>query len=155
IQFQTHQVHNHSVLSLSIIVPNLPCLSLTLCSISSSVIVISVAAVAVLLLALLWLICRKRADNKRGTDDSAVKDGNDHKGTNETINMSIPPAVRAHEQTDDVTYSEVTSSNTKPVKSLNDHDETVTYAAVRGREDQPQDELYASVNKNKTFTNKH
>ncbi|XDV12026.1 hypothetical protein PO909_000783 [Leuciscus waleckii] len=33
--------------------------------------------------------------------------------------MSIPPAARAHEQTDDVTYSEVTYSNTKPVKSLN------------------------------------
>ncbi|CAM4278437.1 unnamed protein product [Leuciscus chuanchicus] len=122
---------------------------------STQVIVISVAAVAVLLLALLWLICRRRADNKRGTGDSAVKDENEDKGTYETINMSIPPTARANEQTDDVTYSEVTSSNTKPVKSLNDHDDTVTYAAIRGREDQPQDQLYASVNKNKTFTNKH
>ncbi|XP_077061789.1 uncharacterized protein LOC143714456 [Siphateles boraxobius] len=112
----------------------------------SKVIVISVAAVAVLLLALLWLICRKRVDNKRGTGDSAVKDENEHKGTYETINMSIPPDPRADEQTDDVTYSEVTSFNIKPVKSLNDHNDTVTYAAVRGREDKPQDELYASVN---------
>ncbi|XP_077093978.1 uncharacterized protein LOC143746104 isoform X2 [Siphateles boraxobius] len=96
-----------------------------------SVIVISVAAVAVFLLALLWLICRKTADNKRGSDDSVVKDENEHKETYETINMSIPPAARANEQTDDVTYSEVTSSNTKPVKSLNDHNDTVTYAAIR------------------------
>ncbi|CAM4286193.1 unnamed protein product [Leuciscus chuanchicus] len=72
---------------------------------STQVIVISVAADAVLLLALLWLICRKRADNKRGTGDSAVKDENDHKGTYETIIMSIPPAARANEQTNDhVTY---------------------------------------------------
>ncbi|XP_039512815.1 uncharacterized protein LOC120468207 [Pimephales promelas] len=116
----------------------------------SKVIGISVAAVAVLLLALLWLICRKTADNKVGTGDSAVKDEDEHKGTYETINMSIPPDLRADEQTDDVTYSEVSSFNTKPVKSLDDHD-TVTYAAIRGREDKPQDQLY----KNKTFTNTH
>ncbi|KAG1925724.1 diverse immunoglobulin domain-containing protein 3.1 [Pimephales promelas] len=115
----------------------------------TQVIGISVAAVAVLLLALLWLICRKTADNKRGTGDSAVKDEDEHKGTYETINMSIPPAARADEQTDDVTYSEVTSSNTKPVKALDDHNDTVTYAAIRGREDKPQDQLYATVNKNK------
>ncbi|KAG1933959.1 diverse immunoglobulin domain-containing protein 3.1 [Pimephales promelas] len=115
-----------------------------------TVIGISVAAVAVLLLALLWLICRKTADNKVGTGDSAVKDEDEHKGTYETINMSIPPDLRADEQTDDVTYSEVSSFNTKPVKSLDDHD-TVTYAAIRGREDKPQDQLY----KNKTFTNTH
>ncbi|XP_051741862.1 uncharacterized protein LOC127508173 [Ctenopharyngodon idella] len=94
--------------------------------------VISVAAVAVFLLAVLWLICRKTADNKRGTVDSAVKDENEHKGTYETINTSIPPAARANEQTDDhVTYSEVTSSNKKPVKSVDDHNDTVTYAAIR------------------------
>ncbi|KAG1933961.1 diverse immunoglobulin domain-containing protein 3.3 [Pimephales promelas] len=79
-----------------------------------------------------------------------VKDEDEHKGTYETINMSIPPDLRADEQTDDVTYSEVSSFNTKPVKSLDDHD-TVTYAAIRGREDKPQDQLY----KNKTFTNTH
>ncbi|XP_039512847.1 cell wall integrity and stress response component 1-like [Pimephales promelas] len=119
-----------------------------------TVIGISVAAVAVLLLALLWLICRNSwhlfSDNKVGTGDSAVKDEDEHKGTYETINMSIPPDLRADEQTDDVTYSEVSSFNTKPVKSLDDHD-TVTYAAIRGREDKPQDQLY----KNKTFTNTH
>ncbi|KAG1925770.1 diverse immunoglobulin domain-containing protein 3.3 [Pimephales promelas] len=85
---------------------------------TNTVIGISVAAVAVLLLALLWLIYRKTADNKRGTGDSAVKDENEHKETYETINMSIPPAARADEQTDEVTYSEVTSSSTKPAKSL-------------------------------------
>ncbi|KAG1926100.1 uncharacterized protein LOC120484891 isoform X1 [Pimephales promelas] len=62
-----------------------------------TVIGISVAAVAVLLLALLWLICRKTADNKVGTGDSAVKDVDEHKGTYETINMSIPPDLRADE----------------------------------------------------------
>ncbi|XP_039522064.1 uncharacterized protein LOC120475435 [Pimephales promelas] len=98
---------------------------------STQVIGISVAAVAVLLLALLWLIYRKTAGNKRGTGDSAVKDEDEHKETYETINMSIPPAARADEQTDDVTYSEVTSSNTKPVKALDDHNDTVTYAAIR------------------------
>ncbi|XP_051741909.1 uncharacterized protein LOC127509730 isoform X2 [Ctenopharyngodon idella] len=98
----------------------------------TTVAVISVAAVAVFLLAVLWLICRKTADNKRGTVDSAVKDENEHKGTYETINTSIPPAARANEQTDDhVTYSEVTFSNKKPVKSVDDHIDTVTYAAIR------------------------
>ncbi|XP_048010778.1 uncharacterized protein LOC125244668 [Megalobrama amblycephala] len=106
--------------------------------------VISVAAVAVFLLAVLWLIRRKTAGNKRGTADSAVKDENEHKGTYETIDMSTPPAARANEQTDDhVTYSEVTSSNKKPVKSFSDHNDTVTYAAIRGAEDEPQDELYS------------
>jgi len=38
---------------------------------------------------------------------------------------------------------------------LQDHNDTVTYAAIRGREDQPHDDLYACVNKNKTVTNKH
>ncbi|XP_051741901.1 uncharacterized protein LOC127508192 isoform X8 [Ctenopharyngodon idella] len=98
----------------------------------TTVAVISVAAVAVFLLAVLWLICRKTADSKRGTVDSAVKDENEHKGTYETINTSIPPAARANEQTDDhVTYSEVTFSNKKPVKSVDDHIDTVTYAAIR------------------------
>ncbi|XP_051741895.1 uncharacterized protein LOC127509574 isoform X1 [Ctenopharyngodon idella] len=99
---------------------------------NTQVAVISVAAVAVFLLAVLWLICRKTADSKRGTVDSAVKDENEHKGTYETINTSIPPAARANEQTDDhVTYSEVTFSNKKPVKSVDDHIDTVTYAAIR------------------------
>ncbi|KAL1279253.1 hypothetical protein QQF64_025926, partial [Cirrhinus molitorella] len=56
--------------------------------------------------------------NKRGTDGSSVKDENEDKGTYETINMSIPAAARDNEQTDDVTYSEVSSSGKKPVKSL-------------------------------------
>uniref|UniRef100_A0A8C1LJ80 Ig-like domain-containing protein n=1 Tax=Cyprinus carpio TaxID=7962 RepID=A0A8C1LJ80_CYPCA len=61
--------------------------------------------------------------NKRGTDESAVKD--------ETINMSTPAAARDNEQTRDVTYSEVSSSSKKPVKSLKDQDDSVTYAAIR------------------------
>uniref|UniRef100_A0A8C1ZFE3 Ig-like domain-containing protein n=1 Tax=Cyprinus carpio TaxID=7962 RepID=A0A8C1ZFE3_CYPCA len=83
-----------------------------------AVISVSVAVLAVLLAAVLWLIWRKRADNKRGTDGAAVKDENDDKRTYETINMDTPAAARDHEQTDDVTYTEVSSSSKKPVKSL-------------------------------------
>ncbi|XP_016418154.1 uncharacterized protein LOC107748021 [Sinocyclocheilus rhinocerous] len=96
-----------------------------------TVISVSTAAFAVVLLAVLWLIWRKRADNKRGTDESVVKDENEDKVTHETINMSTPAAARVHEQTDDVTYSEVSSSSKMPVKSLSDHNDTVTYAAIR------------------------
>ncbi|XP_042589648.1 uncharacterized protein LOC109048074 isoform X2 [Cyprinus carpio] len=92
---------------------------------------VSVTALAVLLAAVLWLIWRKRADNKRGTDGAAVKDENDDKRTYETINMDTPAAARDHEQTDDVTYTEVSSSSKKPVKSLKDHNDTVTYATIR------------------------
>ncbi|KAL1279260.1 hypothetical protein QQF64_025933, partial [Cirrhinus molitorella] len=96
---------------------------------SSSLLVISVsvAAFAVFLLVVFWLIWRKRAVNKRGTDGSSVKDENEDKGTYETINMSIPAAAR--DNTDNVTYSEVSSSGKKPVKSLTDP--SVTYAAIR------------------------
>uniref|UniRef100_A0A8C1RQD3 Ig-like domain-containing protein n=1 Tax=Cyprinus carpio TaxID=7962 RepID=A0A8C1RQD3_CYPCA len=117
----------------------------------SSVIVISAAAAsAVFLAAVLWLICRKRAGNKRETDESAVKDENEDKVTYETINMSTPAAARDNEQTDDVTYSEVSCSSKNPVKSLKDQDDSVTYAAIRGTENEPLGELYASVNKSCT-----
>ncbi|KAL1279263.1 hypothetical protein QQF64_025936 [Cirrhinus molitorella] len=79
---------------------------------------VSVAVFAVFLLVALWLICRKRADNKRGIYESVVKNENYDKGMYETINMFIPAAARDNEQTDDVTYSEVSSSGKKPVKSL-------------------------------------
>ncbi|XP_050958918.1 uncharacterized protein LOC127160299 [Labeo rohita] len=100
-------------------------------AVTVTVISVSVAAFTVFLLVVLWLICRKRADNKRGTYESVVKGENEDKVTYETINMSIPAAARDNEQTDDVTYSEVSSSSKKPVKSLNDHNDTVTYAAIR------------------------
>nr|AVP43417.1 diverse immunoglobulin domain-containing protein DICP-F-3 [Carassius gibelio] len=116
----------------------------------STVILISaVAAAAVFLTAVLWLICRKRAGNKRGTGESVVKDENEDKVTSETINMSTPAAARDNEQTDDVTYSEVSSSSKKPVKSVKDQDDSVTYAAIRGTQNEPLGQLYASVNKNK------
>ncbi|KAL1279331.1 hypothetical protein QQF64_026004 [Cirrhinus molitorella] len=121
---------------------------------SVTVISVSVAAFAVFLLVVLWLICRKRAGNTRGIYESVVKDENEDKGTYETINMSIPAAARDNELTD-VTYSEVSSSGKKPVKSLTDHNDSVTYAAIRGTENDPRVELYSSVNKNKSSTNKH
>ncbi|XP_052409779.1 uncharacterized protein LOC127956044 isoform X3 [Carassius gibelio] len=96
-----------------------------------AVISVSVAAIAVLLAAVLWLIWRKRADSDRGTGEAVVKDENDDKKTYETINMDTPAAAREHERTDDVTYSEVSSTSKKPVKSLKDHTDTVTYATIR------------------------
>ncbi|KAK2917104.1 hypothetical protein Q8A67_001478 [Cirrhinus molitorella] len=112
---------------------------------------VSVAAFAVFLLVVFCLIWRKRAGNKKDTDGSLVKDENEDKGTYETINMSITAAARDNEQTDDVTYSEVSSSGKKPVKSLTDHNDSVTYAAIRGTQNEQPNELYASVNKNKCF----
>ncbi|XP_026100253.1 uncharacterized protein LOC113071101 isoform X2 [Carassius auratus] len=116
---------------------------------STAILISAVAAAAVFLTAVLWLICRKRAGNKRGTGETAVKDENEDKVTYETINMSTPAAARDNEQTDDVTYSEVSSSSKKPVKSVKDQDDSVTYAAIRGTQNEPLGELYASVNKNK------
>ncbi|KAL1279337.1 hypothetical protein QQF64_026010, partial [Cirrhinus molitorella] len=86
-------------------------------AVSSSPLVISVsaAAFAVFLLVVFCLIWRKRAGNKRGTDGS-VKDENEDKGTYETINMSIPAAARDNEQTDDVTYANISSSWKKASK---------------------------------------
>ncbi|XP_073698163.1 uncharacterized protein [Garra rufa] len=124
---------------------------------SGKMIYVSVAAAAfvVFLLAVLCLIWRKkRAGNKRETGGSSVKAENEDKVTYETINMSNPAAARDNEQTDDVTYSEVTSSSKKPVKALTDHDDAVTYAAIKGKDNEKQNELYASVNKNKSSTNK-
>ncbi|KAL1279411.1 hypothetical protein QQF64_026084 [Cirrhinus molitorella] len=123
--------------------------------VSSSPLVISVsaAAFAVFLLVVFCLIWRKRA--VLTVCCVKVKDENEDKGTYETINMSIPAAARDNEQTDDVTYSEVSSSGKKPVKSLTDHNDSVTYAAIRGTENDPRVELYSSVNKNKSSTNKH
>ncbi|XP_051741824.1 uncharacterized protein LOC127508159 isoform X8 [Ctenopharyngodon idella] len=95
------------------------------------VIVIVVASFAVLLPALiLWMIHRKRDDNRRGTDDS-------------------------EEQTDDhVTYSEVTAySKNRDKKNKVRCDDKVTYASIRGAKAGSQEncsELYASVNKNIT-----
>nr|AVP43411.1 diverse immunoglobulin domain-containing protein DICP-A+-5 [Carassius gibelio] len=116
---------------------------------TTAILISAVAAAAVFLTAVLWLICRKRAGNKRGTGETAVKDENEDKVTYETINMSTPAAARDNEQTDDVTYSEVSSSSKKPVKSVKDQDDSVTYAAIRGTQNEPLGELYASVNKNK------
>lgn len=83
-------------------------------------------------------------DNKRRTDSSVVKDRNEHKGTYETINMSIPTMPNTN---DDMTYSEVTASSKKQVQmDNNDSNHTVTYAVIRGTENAPQDGLYASVN---------
>ncbi|XP_048042729.1 uncharacterized protein LOC125266263 isoform X2 [Megalobrama amblycephala] len=97
--------------------------------VSLSVIGIVGAAFAVLLLALiLWVILKKRADNRRRTDDSV-------------------------EQTDDhVTYTEVTVCSKSQGKKKKVHcDDKVTYSSIRGAKvGAPENcsELYASVNKN-------
>ncbi|XP_026084562.1 uncharacterized protein LOC113060013 [Carassius auratus] len=100
----------------------------------TQVIVISAvpAALAVVLVVVLWVICKNRTDNKRRTDSYVVKEKNEHNGTYETINMSIP-MPNINDQTDDVTYSEVTALSKKQVQVDNDHsNDTVTYAAIRG-----------------------
>ncbi|KAL1279478.1 hypothetical protein QQF64_026151, partial [Cirrhinus molitorella] len=76
-----------------VVIKNASLANITTVSSSPLVISVSVAAFAVFLLVVFCLIWRKRAGNKRGTDGSS-------------------------EQTDDVTYSEVSSSGKKPVKSL-------------------------------------
>ncbi|KAI2655311.1 Contactin-3 [Labeo rohita] len=92
--------------------------STTKTDISTQAIIISavVAVLAVVLVAVLSVICKKRPDNQRGTDGSVVKDQYEHKGTYETINMFIPTTPNTNEQTDDVTYTEVTASSKKQVQ---------------------------------------
>ncbi|XP_043116483.1 uncharacterized protein LOC122360165 isoform X1 [Puntigrus tetrazona] len=104
-------------------------------------VIVSSAVAAVLAFALVAVFCvirKKRAGNKKGTGSSvvnSVKDSNEHKGTYETINMSDPTMPDTSEQTDDVTYSEVTASSKNPVQvRYNDSDHTVTYAAIERRE---------------------
>ncbi|KTF83619.1 hypothetical protein cypCar_00016748 [Cyprinus carpio] len=100
------------------------------------------AALAVVLVVVFWVICKNRTDNKRRTDSYVINDRNEDKGTYETINMSIPTMPNANEQTDDVTYSEVTASSKKQVQVDNNHsNDTVTYAAIRRTEYTPQDGL--------------
>ncbi|XP_058626097.1 uncharacterized protein LOC131536919 [Onychostoma macrolepis] len=74
---------------------------------STTAVITVTSVVAAFLAAVLCLICRKRADNKRGTAETAVKDENEDDGTYETIDVSIPAA---------------------------DHNDTVTYTAIRGTE---------------------
>nr|AFC88160.1 diverse immunoglobulin domain-containing protein 1.9 [Danio rerio] len=106
-------------------------------SLSSSVlsVLLSAAALAVFIAAVLCLIQRRRrAAHQRASGESAVKDEN--QVHYQTIHMSINPAARAHEQTEDsVTYSEVTCAGKKPEKSASDDDgnDSVTYAAVSRR----------------------
>ncbi|XP_042584722.1 uncharacterized protein LOC109112163 isoform X2 [Cyprinus carpio] len=97
--------------------------------VSLSVIWIAVAAaLAVLITAvILWVIRRKRADKREGTNDSV-------------------------EQKDDVTYTEVvTHCKIRAKKNKVHDDDKVTYSSIRGATVRPQDDcsqLYASVNKN-------
>nr|XP_017210375.2 uncharacterized protein LOC100535743 [Danio rerio] len=103
------------------------------CSVLS--VLLSAAALAVFIAAVLCLIQRRRrAAHQRASGESAVKDEN--QVHYQTIHMSINPAARAHEQTEDsVTYSEVTCAGKKPEKSASDDDgnDSVTYAAVSRR----------------------
>ncbi|KAL1279223.1 hypothetical protein QQF64_025896 [Cirrhinus molitorella] len=96
--------------------------------------VVVAALFAVLLPALiLWLIRKKRAGVRRATDDSV-------------------------EQTDDVTYTEVTVNRKKRDKNNKVRcDDKVTYSSIRGAEAEAQEncsQLYASVNKNHHKSNK-
>ncbi|XP_048014293.1 uncharacterized protein LOC125247131 [Megalobrama amblycephala] len=130
-------------ISLNQVVPSTTATTLTP---TSLVIVIVVASFAVLLPALiLWMICRKRDDNRRGTDDSEDQT----RPVYPTGQNTLPQ----QEQTDDhVTYSEVTAySKNQDQKKKVRCDDKVTYASIRGAKAGSQEncsELYASVNKN-------
>ncbi|XP_051576543.1 uncharacterized protein LOC127453848 [Myxocyprinus asiaticus] len=97
------------------------------------VIVVVIAALAVLIPAVvLSVICRKRAENRKGIDSSMVTYKDEYKGTYETINISIPTTPSANGQTDVVTYCEVTASSSKQMKKNNVHSyDKVTYATIR------------------------
>ncbi|XP_077066679.1 uncharacterized protein LOC143720757 isoform X3 [Siphateles boraxobius] len=91
-------------------------------------------------------------DIRRGTNDSVVTNMNKYNGTNDTINISIPPTASANEQKD-VTYTEIAtfSKNQDKNNKVHDGDDKVTYASIRGATAGPQDncsQLYASVNEN-------
>ncbi|XP_073781593.1 diverse immunoglobulin domain-containing protein 3.1 isoform X2 [Danio rerio] len=122
------------------------------------------AALAVVFVAVFLVVFKKRAGNLRRAANTDAGDLNQHKGSYKTINiagkddegayetipMSIPSAHNANEQKDDVTYSEVISSNkgNKQVKLDTDRsNETVTYMTIRETEGAPQDGLYATVKK--------
>uniref|UniRef100_A0A9J8B422 Ig-like domain-containing protein n=1 Tax=Cyprinus carpio carpio TaxID=630221 RepID=A0A9J8B422_CYPCA len=124
-----------------------------------AVISVSVAVLAVLLAAVLWLIWRKRAGVRRATDDSV--DPSSRAGTNSLFcesnleSLHSSPESRQTspsqaEQTDDVTYTEVTAFSKNRAKKNKVHcDDKVTYASIGGAkagalEDYSQ--LYASVN---------
>ncbi|XP_052005721.1 uncharacterized protein LOC127659812 [Xyrauchen texanus] len=92
---------------------------------------VTVAVVALLLL--LWLICKRRADKSKKTQDPQGSDKRSDPSVCETINGFIPPAADDHEKTNDVAYAEVITYRKSPNESQNVHsDDKVTYAAIRG-----------------------
>ncbi|KAF4116658.1 hypothetical protein G5714_004147 [Onychostoma macrolepis] len=97
-------------------------------SLKEVIVIVVGASFALLIPALIiWLIHKKRAGVRRATDDSV-------------------------EQTDDVTYTEVTAySKNRAKKKKVRCDDKVTYASIRGSkagDQQNCSQLYASVNKN-------
>ncbi|XP_042589611.1 uncharacterized protein LOC109111908 [Cyprinus carpio] len=131
------------------------------------VIVIAVCASFVLLLLalILWMMIRKkRCGVRRATDDSV--DPSSRAGTNSLfcesqVNLeslhSSPESRQTSpsqvEQTDDVTYTEVTAFSKNRAKKNKVHcDDKVTYASIGGAKAGAQEDcsqLYASVNKNR------
>ncbi|KAA0703190.1 hypothetical protein E1301_Tti007013 [Triplophysa tibetana] len=106
---------------------------------STQVIYLGIAALAVVLAAaILWVIFKKRADNRKGTSSSVgssvmpkVNDKNEYNGTYETINISSLPTLSSNEQTNDVTYCEVTAScKQQMIKNSVPCDDKVTYASI-------------------------
>ncbi|XP_056619117.1 uncharacterized protein LOC130433322 [Triplophysa dalaica] len=106
---------------------------------STPVIYLGIAALAVVLAAaVLWVIFKKRANNREGTSSSVgssvmpmVNDKNEYNGTYETINISSLPTLSTNEQTNDVTYCEVTAScKQQMIKNSVPCDDNVTYATI-------------------------
>ncbi|XP_058637041.1 uncharacterized protein LOC131543572 isoform X2 [Onychostoma macrolepis] len=112
--------------------------------------IVVAAASAVLLAVVLWVICKKRADNRRGTNDSVFTDKNN--GASDSVSRSIHLTPSTNEHKDDVTYTEVATHCTIQARKKEVYDDDkVTYSSIRGATAGPQDDcsqLYASVNKN-------
>ncbi|XP_059415079.1 uncharacterized protein LOC132149695 [Carassius carassius] len=135
----------------------------TTAGITTQVIMIVVGASFILLLLalILWLMIRKkRSAVRRATDDFvelSSRAGNNSLFCESQVNLeslhSSPESRRTSpsrdEQTDDVTYTEVTVvSKNRAKKNKVCCDDKVTYASIGGAKAEDCSKLYASVNKN-------
>ncbi|XP_026077189.1 uncharacterized protein LOC113055251 [Carassius auratus] len=133
-------------------------------SVNVTMIVVGTSFILLLLALILWLMIRKkRSAVRRATDDSvdpSSRAGNNSLFCESQVHFdslhSSPESRRTSpsrdEQTDDVTYTEVTAvSKNRAKKNKVCCDDKVTYASIGGAKAGDQEDcsqLYASVNKN-------
>ncbi|XP_052410096.1 uncharacterized protein LOC127956263 isoform X6 [Carassius gibelio] len=133
-------------------------------SVNVTMIVVGTSFILLLLALILWMMIRKkRSAVRRATDDSvepSSRAGSNSLFCEPQVNLeslhSSPESRRTSpcrdEQTDDVTYTEVTAvSKNRAKKNKVCCDDKVTYASIGGAKAGDQEDcsqLYASVNKN-------